>query len=114
MNTKFLSLDQDRDHDISTLLSKSIHKTQIIFKHSTACPISRIAYEKLDNGYSLSPDEADLYYLGVIEQRPLSNAIADILNVKHESPQLIIIKNEKCVYHESHLMINPAVLGDYV
>jgi bacillithiol system protein YtxJ len=96
--------------EIDTIIEKSKEKMQIIFKHSTVCPISRMSYEKVKTEYPLNEDAADIYYLGVIEQRPLSNYIAEKLGVQHESPQMIVIKNGKAIFNESHLMINPKVL----
>lgn len=98
--------------DIDLLVKKSHERPQIIFKHSTVCPISRISYEKMQAEYPLTDEAADLYYVGVIEQRPLSNHIAETLRVKHESPQLIVIQNGKAIYDESHLMINPKILKE--
>ena len=96
--------------DINRVIELSHDKLQLIFKHSTVCPISRMSYEKMQAEYPLSEDQADLYYLGVIEQRPLSNHVAEILNVKHESPQLLVIRNGECIFNESHLMIDPKIL----
>ena len=42
------------------------------------------------------------YYLDLLNDRELSNQIAYDLNVKHESPQVIIIENGKCIKHISH------------
>jgi bacillithiol system protein YtxJ len=58
----------------------------------------------------LLEDQADLYYLGVIEQRPLSNYVAEVLNIRHESPQLLVVRNGECIFNESHLMIDPKIL----
>jgi bacillithiol system protein YtxJ len=85
--------------EIDEIIEKSSEKMQIIFKHSTVCPISRISHEN-----------ADIYYLGVIEQRPLSNYIAEKLNVQHESPQMIVLRGGNAIFSESHLMINPNIL----
>lgn len=104
---------QDVD-SIDQIISKSYELPQVIFKHSTICPISRIAYEKMKAEYPMKSEEADLYYIGVIEQRPLSNYISEALNVQHESPQLIIIKDGKAIYNESHLMINPKIIREII
>lgn len=96
--------------EIDEIIEKSIEKMQIIFKHSTVCPISRMSYEKVKAEYPLGEADADIYYLGVIEQRPLSNYIAKKLNVQHESPQMIVLRGGKTIFSESHLMINPTIL----
>lgn len=96
--------------EIDEILIKSHKKLQIIFKHSTACPISRIAYEKFKSHYPLQQNDAEVYYVGVIEQRVLSSYIADKLNIKHESPQMLVLRNGQVIFNESHLMIDPQIL----
>jgi bacillithiol system protein YtxJ len=108
----FQNLNEVSDIDQIGIVSE--HKLQIIFKHSTTCPISRIAYEKMQEAYPLQDEQADLYYLPVIEQRPISNYAAEKWSIQHESPQLLIIKNGKVVFHESHLMIKPEAILNYI
>ena len=100
--------------EIDKIVDKSKDKLQVLFKHSTACPISRMSYEKMKNEYKLTNEEADLYYIGVIESRPVSNYIAEKLSVQHESPQMIVVKDGKQVFNESHLMIDPSVLSSFI
>ncbi|MBS1626299.1 MAG: bacillithiol system redox-active protein YtxJ [Bacteroidetes bacterium] len=82
----------------------SFSKPQIIFKHSTRCSISKMALNRLEKFET--PAGADFYYLDLITYRNISNAVAEIFDVYHESPQAIIIKNGTCVYNESHSGIN--------
>lgn len=44
----------------------------------------------------------DLYYLDLLQYRVISNSIEAEFQVKHESPQLIIIENEKAVMSAAH------------
>lgn len=46
------------------------------------------------------------YYLDLIQFRNISNEIADTFDIYHESPQLLVIKDDKCIYHSSHMGIN--------
>lgn len=96
--------------DIDKIIELSHAKLQLIFKHSTNCPVSRMSYEKMLAEYPLTDEQADLYYLGVIEQRPLSNYVAEVLNIRHESPQILAVRNGECIFSESHLMIDPKIL----
>ena len=43
-----------------------------------------------------------VYYLDLLQYRIISNDIAKMFEVVHESPQLLVIKNENCVYNASH------------
>lgn len=74
----------------------------IIFKHSTRCPVSSMAKRSLEFDQNLIPEGARFYYLDLIAHRDISNRIAEIWNVKHESPQILIIKGKECLYNASH------------
>ncbi len=82
------------------IIALSHEKTQVIFKHSTRCSISSMALNRLER--EDAPDNADFYFLNLVQYRSLSNEIADRFGVHHESPQVLIIKNGACVYDESH------------
>ena len=73
---------------------------QVIFKHSTRCSISSMAKNRLDR--KDAPVGINFYYLDLIKYRNLSNKIAREFEVTHQSPQVLVIENGKCVYHESH------------
>jgi bacillithiol system protein YtxJ len=46
-----------------------------------------------------------IYIIIVQKDRELSNKIAEILGVVHESPQLILVKDGKAMYDVSHVNI---------
>lgn len=88
--------------DLTNALDFSKSKPQIIFKHSTACSISFFAkreVEKLDEQTLLA---ADVNVVDVIRSRALSMYLADELKVRHESPQVIVVFNNKVIWHGSH------------
>lgn len=82
---------------------KSKNKVQVLFKHSTRCSVSTFAKRILTSEYS---DEiklkADVYYLDLIAFREVSNLIAAKYCVAHESPQILVIKDGKCIFNASH------------
>ena len=80
----------------------------LLFKHSTRCSISNVALERLTKS-SLS-DLAPAYLVDLLSYRELSNAIATRLQVHHESPQVLLVKEGQCFYDESHLSITVAEL----
>ena len=73
----------------------------LLFKHSTRCPISAMAKMRLESGWDF-PDDVPAYLIKVVEHRNVSNKLAEITGVQHESPQIIVLKDEKPVYHASH------------
>lgn len=77
-----------------------------IFKHSSRCAISMMAKSRLMLTWDFNPKELPIYYLDLIQYRNLSNEIADNFNIPHQSPQLLLIKNGKCIYDVSHTAIS--------
>ncbi|AZA76533.1 bacillithiol system redox-active protein YtxJ [Chryseobacterium sp. G0186] len=79
------------------------HKNKIgIFKHSTSCFISRTVLKNFEKEVENSDQNAELYYLDLLAYRPISNKIASDFEIRHESPQLIVIENGKPVNSASH------------
>ncbi|MDB5191059.1 MAG: pyridoxamine 5-phosphate oxidase [Segetibacter sp.] len=97
-------IELDSEKQLQEIKEKSKQKPQVIFKHSTRCSISSMAKSRLDRSEDIK--DADVYYLDLIAHRTLSNAVAQVFNVYHESPQVLVIKNGECVYDESHMGIN--------
>lgn len=94
----------NNEAQLNEIIQKSSGKPQVIFKHSTRCSISSVALNRLQKaGFS---DQIDFYYLDLISYRPLSNKIAELFKVQHESPQVLLIKEGKCIYDESHMGIS--------
>lgn len=67
----------------------------VLFKHSTQCGISDVALEEIGEFLKSHPDAGDFYYLDLFAHRDVSNAVARRLNVKHESPQAIVLDGGK-------------------
>lgn len=85
---------------------KAANGYNIIFKHSTRCPISMMAKRKFELDGKLFDENTPLYFLDLIKYRELSKAVADVFNVQHESPQLLLIKDGECVLDQSHSSIS--------
>ncbi len=97
--------------DIISEISKE--KTQIVFKHSTRCGISRMVMNQFVSAYDLDLN-ADLYYLDLLNYRDVSNETGYKFQIMHESPQLIVVKNGEAVAHASHGAINELDLMKFV
>lgn len=75
----------------------------LFFKHSTSCPISAHAYHELEQFCdTLDAQKIHGYVIHVIENRPTSLELADRVEVTHQSPQVILMKEGKVIWHESH------------
>ncbi|HZL72745.1 MAG TPA: bacillithiol system redox-active protein YtxJ [Planctomycetota bacterium] len=64
----------------------------VLFKHSTRCPVSAAADEEYRAFAEGHPEAAIFAHLDLIAHRQVSNAIAERLGVRHESPQAIVVK----------------------
>ncbi len=94
-------------------LSKT--KKILIFKHSTRCSISSTALNRFERNWKdVYNTSIKLLYLDLIVNREASNAIAEHYKVTHESPQVLLILNGKCIYNTSHLDINVNELLKYI
>jgi len=82
----------------------------LIFKHSTTCSISAMAFHRLQRKALASK----FYYLDLRAYRGISNLVAETFDVEHESPQVLIIDKGKAVYHRSHSEISPVDIQDFL
>ena len=74
----------------------------LIFKHSTRCSISMMAKRRFELDWEDLPADMPLYFLDLIRYRDISNQVAQIFQVHHESPQLLLIKDGECILDQSH------------
>lgn len=82
----------------------------VLFKHSTRCPVSSMAKRSLEFEKELIPAGIKFYYLDLIANRSLSNKIAELWNVQHESPQILVVRGNTCLYNASHQNIEMSEL----
>ena len=99
------SLDQ-----LTAINKASNNKTQVIFKHSTRCGISKMVLRQFEDSFALTETDLDLYYLDLLNNRDISNEISAKFQVMHQSPQLLVLKKGKVVHHASHHDIQAADL----
>ena len=99
MGNSFFRID---DHNtLESLLTDSTKKPVIVFKHSNACSISARAYremEKVDGVNILEGQSA----------RDVSRELANRTGVRHETPQVIILRDGKAVWNASHFDVTAA------
>lgn len=93
-------IELSQEEDLLAIREKSKVQPVVIFKHSTRCSISTMAKSRLER--ASQPDGIDFYLLDLIRYRSVSNKVAELFNVYHESPQVLLIVNGDCIYDESH------------
>jgi bacillithiol system protein YtxJ len=99
--------------DIQESSSSSAIRAILIFKHSTRCSISGMALNRLESSWQ-NQETIPVYFLDLLQHRDISNQLAAIFEVEHQSPQVLLIKNGKCVYHASHSSIRVQSILDAV
>lgn len=84
------------------VLNQSKREPVFLMKHSSTCPISAAGYRV----FNKFETDISKYYLIVQRSRPLSNEVASELGIRHESPQLFLLKDGEAVWHASHYKIS--------
>ena len=98
--------------EVQGLVEQSNTKPQVIFKHSVTCPISSMAKMRIEDKWHTIHADLDFHYLDLIRFRSISSHISESLNVHHESPQIILIKNGEVIYDASHFDITIEELNE--
>lgn len=101
--------------DLDRIKEESKQHPVMIFKHSTRCSISGMALNRLERSWS-DQEVAPLkpYFLDLIRYRDISDRIAELFKIRHESPQVLVIKDEEVIYDNSHMGINYDSIKDTV
>jgi len=93
----------DSEQKLADLITLSQAKPQLIFKHSISCPTSAMVKSRLERAAVI--DNADYNMLDLWHYRAVSDLVARKFGIRHESPQILVIDQGKCIYNESHYAI---------
>jgi thioredoxin 1 len=77
----------------------------LLFKHSETCGLSLQANAEMEAFVADAGHGVPVYLVSVQRGRPVSNAIAERLGVRHASPQLLLVRDDAVLWHTSHLAI---------
>lgn len=91
---------------LKEVLAHSSEKPVLLFKHSTRCSISSMALSRFQKEWNQENDSIDLYYLDLLSHRDVSNEIAELTGVVHQSPQAILVSNNEIKYSATHSSIS--------
>lgn len=84
------------------VLKESKEKPVILFKHSNSCPVSSDAHDRVKKLERQGAISESMYILIVQNAREISDRVEEDLGVKHETPQVLIIRDKEAEYHASH------------
>lgn len=87
-------------------------RIKCIYKHSTTCGICLMAMRQVERVMGRLKEEVEFYYIDVKKDRPVSQKVAEITGVQHESPQILILNEGEVFWHASHHSIREDTLND--
>ncbi len=97
---------------LSEILEKSEQNSVIIFKHSSKCYQSDVLKDALEKAKNDNKIESIIFLVVVQDSPVLSKKIAEVFGIKHESPQIIVIKDKKVILEKHHDQINLKILAN--
>jgi bacillithiol system protein YtxJ len=89
------------DRELDAAIARSFERPIVIFKHSVTCGTSAYAHEEILDLLG-GPLPVDVYLVNVHSHRATSNAVASRFGLRHESPQVLLIRDGALVWHASH------------
>ena len=99
---------------INEIKGQSRSETVFIFKHSTRCGISSMVIKRFENLFDESMKNIKVYYLDLLSYRDVSDEVGYAFQVMHQSPQLLVIRNEVAVLNTSHYDITHVEIQKYI
>ena len=101
-------------HDLESIeaaIAESRERPVLLFKHSRYCGVSCEALDELQSHIDAQQQPAASYKMVTVQtHRPVSDAIAQRLGLRHETPQAILIRDGKMVWNASHFRITATQL----
>ena len=99
---------------LEEIKQQSITESVFIFKHSTSCGISSMVIKRFENLFTEEHQHLKVYYLDLLKYRNISDEVGYTFQVMHQSPQLLVIKNEVSVFNASHYDITTINLARFI
>jgi bacillithiol system protein YtxJ len=109
--------------ELHRLIDESQSRPVLLFKHSHSCGASLEALDELvahlnDRGPERSAPRASRppqYAMVTVQtHRAISNAVAQRLGVRHETPQALLIRDGRVVWSASHFRVTAAAVKDAI
>jgi bacillithiol system protein YtxJ len=81
----------------------------VIYKHSPRCESSKTAELEVGRFAERHPD-VPVYQVDVVRHRALARSIAERLDVRHQSPQVILLRRGRVVWSGSHAEVEAGAI----
>jgi bacillithiol system protein YtxJ len=99
---------------LETIKEQSKTEAILVFKHSTRCGISRMVIKQFEGLFQENHQHLKVYYLDLLNYRNVSDELGYTFQVMHQSPQLLVIKNEVSMHDVSHYDITQTNLTRFI
>ncbi len=96
--------------ELDAALAASSTRPIVIFKHSATCGTSALAAEEIDDLLAHGALPADIYLVRIQGARAVSNEIERRLRVRHESPQVLLIRDGQVMWSATHYRVTAAAI----
>lgn len=107
----------EHEDELHRLLAESEERPVLLFKHSYTCGVSMEALDELvahmndRTGTGRAERSAPQYAMVTVQtHRAVSNAVAQKLGVRHETPQALLIRDGRVVWSASHFRVTAAAV----
>jgi bacillithiol system protein YtxJ len=90
---------------LDTVLAGTTNRPALIFKHSLTCGTSAMAMEEMQDLMSDPPADVDVWLVRIQATRAVSDAIETRLKVRHESPQVLLVRDGQVVWSATHFRV---------
>lgn len=97
--------------DATQALADSHHHVVVVYKHSPICDLSAGALDEMNLFRAQAPSDLDLRLVDVLSARPASQLFEARTGVRHESPQVLVIKNGIVTWNASHRRITAGAVA---
>ena len=91
---------------LETLFDRSQQGPVLLFKHDTACPISAAAHREM------SQIEGDVSLIDVERGKEIASEVEQRTGVRHQSPQVIVLRNGEAAWSASLFEIKAAAVTE--
>jgi bacillithiol system protein YtxJ len=107
---KELHTIEDLDH----ALSESGKQPVLFFKHSLTCAASTRAFSEFNSYLKVADPTVSYNLITVQTARNVSAEAAARLEIEHESPQAILVRNGRQVWNASHFRITASSISEAI
>lgn len=104
-------IDLTNEEQLREAIVHSTDKPVLFFKHSTRCSISSMALTRFEEKWN-TENNCDIYFLDLLQFRSLSNLMAELTKVEHQSPQVIVLHGGEVIYTDTHSSINAKAIEE--